>query len=105
MMPPSAARELGDGLESVFFDDEVERQFLKLVRSAKRHVTFVAPFVTLWDDLKAALLDAKDRKISVTFLLKKGANRRRPEDLKWLSEKVTVCYVSRLHAKIYLNEE
>lgn len=96
--------ELHDNPKSVFLDSEVEPQFLQVVRSATEYITFVTPYVILWDDLKVAILDAKNRKVNITFFLRKGANRRRPEDVKWLRENVKAYFVQRLHAKIYLNE-
>ena len=77
---------------------------MQLVRSATKYITFVTPHVILWEPLKDAILDAKNRKVDVVFFVRKGANRRRPQDLKWLNKNFKVHEVPHLHAKVYLNE-
>jgi phosphatidylserine/phosphatidylglycerophosphate/cardiolipin synthase-like enzyme len=103
-MSSSAERELDNGTKSVFVDDEVEPQFLQVIRSATKYITFVTPYVDLWMHLKDAMREAIDKGVDITFFIREGENRQRPEDLKWLRDNVKVYEVPYLHAKIYLNE-
>jgi phosphatidylserine/phosphatidylglycerophosphate/cardiolipin synthase-like enzyme len=104
MLPASAERELDDGPKSVFVDDEVEPQVLQVIRGATKYITFVTPYVDLWMHLTDAMHDAINKGVEITFFIREGENRQRPEDLKWLRDNVKVYEIPNLHSKIYLNE-
>jgi hypothetical protein len=104
MLPPSTEREIDDSPKSVFVDDEVEPQVLQVIRSATKYITFVTPYVDLWMHLTDAMQDAINKRVDITFFIREGENRQRPEDLKWLRTNVKVYEIPNLHAKIYLNE-
>lgn len=103
-MSSSAERELDGSPKSVFVDDEVEPQVLQVIRGATKYITFVTPYVDLWMHLTDAMRDAINKGVGITFFIREGENRQRPEDLKWLRDNVQVYEVPYLHAKIYLNE-
>ncbi len=97
--------ESDDNSKSVFFNDEVAPQVLQIIRSATKNIVFVTPYVDLWMHLKEAMRDAIEKSVDITFVLREGENRQRPEDLKWLGDHVKKVVESPyLHAKIYLNE-
>jgi phosphatidylserine/phosphatidylglycerophosphate/cardiolipin synthase-like enzyme len=100
----SAQSDSSGGGKAVFVDDEVEREILRVIRSATRYVTFVTPYVDLWMHLKDAISDARNRRVEIKFYVREGENQQRPEDLKWLRDNAKVYEIPYLHAKIYLNE-
>ena len=105
-MSPSIERDLDDDVKEVFFDEEVQQQFVQLIRSATESIIFVTPYVELWVHLTDEMRDAVARKVDVTFLIREGETLHRPEDVEWLqANKVKVYLVPNLHAKIYLNEK
>ena len=104
-MSPSTERSLDDDGEAVFFDEGVQPQFFKLITNAREFITFVTPYIDLWENLKRAMRNAVERNVSITFFIREDLNARKLEDLKWLRDnKVKVHSVPNLHAKIYLNE-
>ena len=98
-------RTIGEEVESVFLDDKVLPEVLRIVTSANRGVTFVTPYLGLWVHLKNAIEEATGRGVSVTFIVR-AEERKQLQDLRWLREhKVRVYEVPNLHAKIYMNEK
>jgi|GEM_PF-5388754 len=91
--------------EVVFFDERVQLQFFDLIKNARERITFVTPYIDLWENLKRALRDGIERRVDITFFIRKDHNQPKPHDLQWLLENgVKVHEVPNLHAKIYLNE-
>ena len=103
-MSSSGERGFRDSPGAVFVDDQVEPQILQIIRTATKNITFVTPYVDLWMHLTDAIRDAINNRVDVTFFIREGENRQRPEDLKWLRNNVKVYEIPNLHAKIYLNE-
>ncbi|MGA2663625.1 MAG: phospholipase D-like domain-containing protein [Nitrososphaerales archaeon] len=90
---------------SVFFDDKIPPQILKVVNSASASVTFVTPYLGLWGHLKNDMEEALLRGVSISFAVRAGEQQKQAQDVKWLREhRVRVHEVENLHAKIYLNE-
>ncbi len=95
----------GGESESIFLDDEVLPQILRVVRNASQLVTFVTPYVRLWGHLQSAMDEAIDRGVAIWFVVRAG-ERNQSEELEWLREHGAKVYeVPHLHAKIYLNEK
>lgn len=95
----------GGASDSVFLDDEVLPQILQIVRDGSQLVTFVTPYVRLWGHLQDAMVEAMDRGVAVSFVVRAG-ERNQSEELEWLRDHgVKVCEVPHLHAKVYLNEK
>ncbi len=89
---------------SFFADDEVSPLILNLVRSAKKNVTLVTPYLRLWNHLENALDEAIATGVKVLLVIREDGERRL-EDVEWLSKrKIQVRELPWLHAKIYLNE-
>lgn len=96
---------LGDG-KTVFVDDEVEPQVLQIIKTAEKQITFVTPYIGLWNHLKDEIRDAMRRKVEVIFFIRVGTDPKDPSDLPWLRSNISVLYeVPNLHSKIYLNEK
>lgn len=97
-------RIFGHDEESVFLDNQVPDEILKIVTNASREVVFVTPYLGLWVHLENAVEEAIARGVSVSFVVRAG-ERKQAEDLKWLRDhKIHVHEAPNLHAKIYLNE-
>jgi len=99
--------------KAVFFDHRIQPQFFDIIENARESVIFVTPYVRLWDNLKRAMSKAILRGVEITFIIRKEQEHRNPEDkkrfdedMKWFRDNsVQLLEVSRLHVKIYLNEE
>ena len=104
-MPPAGEGTIyGDG-KGVFFDHEVEGQFLQLIKNANKTVIFVTPYIELWVHLKDEIRDAIARNVDVTFLIRQDNAAHKLEDLEWLhANKIKVYLIPNLHAKIYISE-
>jgi hypothetical protein len=96
----------GDDGKTVFTDADVEPQILQIIRNAESQVTFVTPYVELWNHLKDEILEARRRNVQVLFFIRVGGRVKDPTDLPWLRSNISALYeVPMLHAKIYLNEK
>lgn len=102
--------------KTIFTDDEVASQVLKVIRDAKREVVLVTPYLDLfpWHHAQDALKQAADKGVTVRVLIRPrdseaGEHKPSPDREKsvdWLlKNQIAVWEVTNLHAKIYLNEE
>lgn len=95
----------GNG-KAVFVDDEVAAQVLQIIKDADKQITFVTPYIELWNHLKDEIRDAMRRKVQVIFFIRVGTNPKDPLDLPWLRSNISALHeVPNLHSKIYLNEK
>ena len=96
--------------KSAFFDDDILQQIYLLMSNASERITFVAPYIGLWEHFKSKLGEASRRKIEISFLTRDSEEERVPrkrpiQDLARLkAHGVDVIEVPNLHAKIYMNE-
>ena len=95
-----------DDGQTVFTDSDVEPQILQIIRNAESQVTFVTPYIELWNHLKDEIHEARRRNVQVLFFIRAGGRVKDPTDLPWLRSNISALYeVPMLHAKIYLNEK
>lgn len=86
----------------VFTDDRVSSAILDIIRSAKDHIILVSPYNKFWEHLKDEIRLAIKRRVLVTIVYREGEDET---DINWLTlEGAKAIGVSRLHAKIFLNE-
>ena len=92
--------------KTVFVDDEVAAQVLQIIKSADKQITFVTPFIELWNHLKDEIRDAMRRHVEVIFFIRLGTNPKNLSDIPWLRSNISALHeVPNLHSKIYLNEK
>lgn len=109
-MPLSGESISDDNSNSVFLDNDVLQQVYLVITDATVRVTFVTPYIRLWEHLKTKIEDSINKEVDITFVLRDFANEKfptkhPPEDLRWLKDHgVKVVKVPNLHSKIYLNE-
>jgi len=95
-----------DDGQTIFTDADVEPQILQIIRNAESQITFVTPYIELWNHLKDEILEARRRNVQVLFFIRAGGRVKDPTDLPWLRSNISALYeVPMLHAKIYLNEK
>ncbi len=90
----------------VLTDDEVASAILKVIRTAKKEVVLVTPYLDLWGHADAALELCVKRGVIPKVYVRDGKDIADHEDVIWLLENgIEVSVVDSLHAKIYLNED
>jgi hypothetical protein len=75
--------------KSAFFDDDILQQIYLLMSNASERITFVTPYIGLWEHFKSKLEEARRRKIEISFLTRDSEEERVPrkrpiQDLAWL---------------------
>ena len=87
-------------------DEDVAEAILDVIRTAKKEITIVSPYLNLWDEAKRAILDALRRKVTIFFALRYTRKLEHNQDLNWLEDNgIDWDAFPDLHAKIYLNED
>ena len=56
--------------KSIFADEDVSSQILGLLRGVGRYIVFIIPYISLWGHAKTAISLAKQRGISIIFLVR-----------------------------------
>ena len=95
---------------TVVSDDGVPSCILDILRNAKKDVTLISPYLSLWGHLQDQIIAAIDRGVEVGILIREpdtgDFKPREEEEIKWLLELgVIVATAEYLHAKIYMNEK
>jgi len=95
--------------KSLFTDDEVASQVLRIIKDAKKHVVIVSPYVRemiLWGNAVDAINVAMKKGVKITAFVRDEPNVLETPDVAALvSGGVHVFAIQRLHAKIYMNEK
>lgn len=91
----------------VLSSTQISAEVLNLIESAKQVLVLVSPYFDPWDRLLQEIRRATLRPgLKVVLLLRGGDDRAKQEEKarELASLGVQVSYLSRLHAKVYLNE-
>lgn len=87
-------------------DEDVAEAILDVIRTAKKEITIVSPYLKLWDEAKRAIQDARRRNVEISFILRYEKKLLHNQDLDWLEDNgIDWDAFPNLHAKIYLNED
>ncbi len=93
--------------KSVFWNQDVSGQLIAIIDQAQKYVVMVTPYLKFdgWENLTRAIERAAARRVDVTFVVRSDEKQVESSAVDWLiSNKVKVRCLSRLHAKVYLNE-
>ena len=89
----------------------LHERVLELVRAAEVQLILITPYLSPWDELKAAVAEAVARKVDVRLITrggkKKNGQRERPtrDDLEPFQKlNIDIQYLPGLHAKLYVSE-
>lgn len=93
--------------KTVFVDEEIEPQILRIIREAQQYVVIVTPYLELWGHAQAAIGLAVKKGVKVTVIVRENQNFNEKEKnaVAWLyNNGVDLMFLDNLHAKIYMNE-
>ncbi len=79
---------------------------METINRSQKWLFLVSPYLKPWGDLTNSIIDASQRRVAVTLVLRGAEKRGENEELaKPLVDRgVTVKFLDRLHAKLYVNE-
>lgn len=79
---------------------------LQTISQSQKWLFLVSPYLKPWDELLNSIIDASHRRVAVTLVLRGAEMRAENEKLsKPLADRgVTIKFLDRLHAKLYVNE-